>query len=130
MGTRPLVSSARFDRRRRAVILAAVLASAGVTFARRMPIAHAQSSAELEAARQLYTEGLELEKKKDYGAALEKFRKVLSIKSTAIVRYHEGYCLEKEKKWVDALDAYSRAMIEGQGDPKAKTAVYASSKAA
>jgi hypothetical protein len=93
------------------------------------PIARAQSASELVAARTLFAEGQDLEKKKDYGAALEKFRKVATIKSTAIVRYHEGYCAEKIGKWIDALDAYAKAQLEGQGDPKQKDAVEAARKA-
>jgi hypothetical protein len=93
------------------------------------PIARAQSASELVAARSLFAEGQDLEKKKDYAGALEKFRKVASIKSTAIVRYHEGYCAEKIGKWIDALDAYAKAQLEGQGDPKQKDAVEAARKA-
>lgn len=90
----------------------------------------AQTAAELEAARGLYQQGSELEKAKDYAGAYEKFRKVAEIKSTAIVRYHEGYCAEKLGKWVEALDAYARGQLDGQGDPKQKDAVEASHKAA
>src|SRR4051812_18349909 len=74
-------------------------------------VVFAQSAAELEAARGLFKQGGELEKNKEYGAAYEKFRKVAEIKSTAIVRYHEGFCAEKIGKWVEALDAFSRAQI-------------------
>ena len=84
---------------------------------------------ELITARALFEEGTELEKKKDFGAALERFRKVATIKSTSIVRYHEGFCAEKVGKWVEALDAYGRAMLQGQGDPKQKQAVEAAKKA-
>ncbi|MGZ3422765.1 MAG: hypothetical protein ACXWUG_20155 [Polyangiales bacterium] len=93
------------------------------------PIVRAQSASELIVARQLFAEGQDLEKKKDYAGALEKFRKVATIKSTAIVRYHEGYCAEKIGKWIDALDAYAKAQLEGQGDPKQKEAVEAARKA-
>lgn len=92
--------------------------------------AHAEpTAAELVAARQLFAEGQELEKKKDYAAALERFRKVATIKSTAIVRYHEGYCAEKIGHYIDALDAYAKAQLEGEGDPKQKEAVAAARKA-
>jgi len=108
-----------------------LLAVATLVLARPIARAHAEPTAgELEAARQLFTEGQELEKKKEYGPALEKFKKVVSIKSTAIVRYHEGFCAEKIGRWVEALDAYSRAVIDGEGDPKQKGAVEASQKAA
>lgn len=106
--------------------LASVLALGAATVVR---AARAQSAGELVAARELFKEGIELEKKKDYAAALEKFRKVASIKSTAIVRYHEGYCAEKLGRWIDALDAYARAVIDGQGDTKQKDAVDAAKKA-
>jgi hypothetical protein len=92
-------------------------------------VAHAQTASELVAARALYAEGIDLEKKKEYGPALEKFRRVASIKSTAIVRYHEGFCSEKLGHLVDALDAYAKAGIDGQGDPKQKDAVEAARKA-
>jgi len=110
--------------RRSAVALVLSLAFASVA-----PRAHAQTAAELVAARTLFAEGQDLEKKKDYAAALEKFRKVATIKSTAIVRYHEGYCAEKLGRWIEALDAYAKATIEGQGDPKQKDAVDAARKA-
>ncbi len=84
---------------------------------------------ELITARALFEEGTELEKKKDYAGALEKFRKVATIKATSIVRYHEGYCAEKVGKWVEALDAYTRAMAAGQDDPKQKQAHDAAKKA-
>ncbi|GAC1576442.1 MAG: hypothetical protein NVS3B20_08010 [Polyangiales bacterium] len=92
---------------------------------------HAEPSAtELEAARNLFAEAHELERRKDYPGALEKFRRVAAIKSTAIVRYHEGYCAEKSGQWVDALEAYVRAQLVGEGDPKQREAVEASRKAA
>lgn len=107
-------------------LLVAVL---GLAFASALPRAQAQSAAELVAARSLFADGTELEKKKDYAGALEKFRKVAAIKSTAIVRYHEGYCAEKLGRWIEALDAYAKATLEGQGDPKQKDAVDAAHKA-
>lgn len=112
----------------RRLVAVAVLSLASVAAV--APRAHAQSAAELIAARTLFAEGIDLEKKKDYAGALEKFRKVASIKSTAIVRYHEGYCAEKLGRWIEALDAYARATLEGQGDPKQKDAVDAAHKAA
>jgi hypothetical protein len=111
--------------RSRALALAATLLVGAAAPA----IARAQSAGELVAARALFAEGTELEKKKDYTAALEKFRKVASIKSTAIVRYHEGFCAERLGRWIEALDAYARAVIDGQGDPKHKDAVDAARKA-
>jgi hypothetical protein len=88
------------------------------------------SAAELVAARGLFTEGLELEKQRDYAGALARFRRVAAIKSTAIVRYHEGWNAERLGRWVEALDAYGRAQVDGQGDPKQQDAVEASRKAA
>ncbi len=105
------------------------LASALALCAAAPSIARAQSAGELVAARALFAEGTEAEKKKDYATALEKFRKVASIKSTAIVRYHEGFCAEKLGRWIEALDAYARAVIDGQGDSKQKDAVDAARKA-
>jgi hypothetical protein len=106
-----------------------VLLSLSLLLAAAPRVAIAQTASELVAARALFTEGVDLEKKKDYAGALEKFRRVASIKSTAIVRYHEGFCAEKLGRWVDALDAYARAGIDGQGDPKQKDAVDAAKKA-
>src|SRR5438067_5870278 len=111
----------------RTTLLAITIAIAAPSIASRV---FAQSTAELEAARGLYKDGQDLEKKKDFAAALEKFKKVAEIKSTAIVRYHEGFCSEKTGKWIDALDFFARAQLEGQGDAKQKEAVEASRKAA
>ncbi len=106
-----------------------VLLAASLLLAAAPRMAAAQTAAELVAARALFSEGIELEKKKDYAGALEKFRRVTQIKSTAIVRYHEGFCAEKLGHWIDALDAYAKGVIDGQGDPKQKDAVEASKKA-
>ncbi|MBI2391374.1 MAG: hypothetical protein HYV09_17420 [Deltaproteobacteria bacterium] len=115
---------------RRRILLAVLSAAiAGGSLVALQHEAHAQTAAELVAARALFAEGVELEKKKDYAGALEKFRKVGAIKSTAIVRYHEGFCAEKLGRWIEALDAYAKATIEGQGDPKQKNAVDAARKA-
>lgn len=92
--------------------------------------AHAEPTPqELATARALFDDAVELEKNKDYAGALGMFRKVATIKSTGIVRYHEGFCAEKLGRWVEALDAYSRAAIEAQGDPKQKQALEAAKKA-
>jgi hypothetical protein len=111
-------------------LLAIALTIGAPTLAMIATNAHAQSAAELEAARGLYKDGQDLEKKKDYAGALDRFKKVAEIKSTAIVRYHEGFCSEKIGKWIDALDFFARAQLEGQGDGKQKEAVDASRKAA
>lgn len=105
--------------------LGAIVALSGT-----LGLAHAEPTPqELATARALFDDAVDLEKAKDYAAALGMFRKVATIKSTGIVRYHEGFCAEKLGRWVEALDAYSRAVIEAQGDPKQKPALEAAKKA-
>lgn len=62
-----------------------------------------------EIARKRFEEGQELEKGKQYEAALAKFRESEQIKATAGNRFHQGYCLEMLGRLVAAVDEYESA---------------------
>lgn len=79
------------------------------------------SAAELTAAREMFDDGLKLEEKSRWAEALEKFRKVAAIKTTAAVRFHLALCLENTDHLVDALDEFERAQADAQSDPKGAT---------
>ena len=62
-----------------------------------------------EHAKRLFEEGLELEKKGDFAAALAKYKEAEQITVTPGLRFHTGYCLEMTGKLVAALDTYESA---------------------
>jgi hypothetical protein len=59
-----------------------------------------------ELARRAFEDGVALEKKAEYGAALIRFRESAAIKSTLGNRYHIAYCLEMTGKLAEALAEY------------------------
>jgi hypothetical protein len=69
---------------------------------------------ELAALRELWSAGLELEKAKEWAAALEKFDKVGQVKMTPQVRYHIAYCHEHLGRLVDAFNGYQLAVQEAR----------------
>ncbi len=85
------------------------------------------SGAAKEHARKLFEEGLELEKKADYVAAIAKYREAELITTTAGLRFHEGYCLEMAGKLTAARDAYEAAdgLAREQGKLDVRAAVEA-----
>ena len=66
----------------------------------------AASAEDLAAARKLFGEGLEDEKKKDFAAALAKFKRVREVRDTVPVRYRIAACLEGMGKLASARSAY------------------------
>jgi hypothetical protein len=66
---------------------------------------HAQVPGE-EIARRTFEEGVALEKKGDFAAALGKFKESEQIKPTLGNRYHKAYCLEMTGKLAAALIEY------------------------
>lgn len=69
---------------------------------------------ELAAARELWTDGLELEKSKKWLEALENFTKVGQIRMTPQVRYHVAFCNEHVGRFVEALNGYQLAVQEAR----------------
>jgi hypothetical protein len=91
--------------RRACVITATVF---GLVIASPLPV-YAQAPGQAAAAKRMFDEGVELEKKGDYAGALAKLRAAEQIKSTAGLRYHKAYCLEMTGKLVAAEDEYEAA---------------------
>lgn len=69
---------------------------------------------ERAAARQMFTEGKELEKQKSWADALEKFRKVGDIKMTPQVRFHIALCEENLGHLVAAINGFELAAEEAR----------------
>jgi hypothetical protein len=84
-----------------------------------IPIASAQTTAEIAAARELFEEGLKLEDKGQWNEALERFKKVSAVKMTPQVRFHIALCLENTGKLVDALVEFQRAQSDAASDSTA-----------
>lgn len=70
------------------------------------------TDADRAAAKAAFEEGLELEKKGDYSAALAKFQKVGEFKMTPHVRFHIALCDEKLGHLVAALRGFELAEAE------------------
>lgn len=96
-----------------ALLVAVAMSTASI------PIASAQTAAEIAAARELFEEGLKLEDKGQWSEALERFRKVAAVKMTPQVRFHIALCLENTGKLVDALVEFQRAQSDAAADPAA-----------
>lgn len=71
--------------------------------------AHAQAVPGKEVAKKLFEDGIDLEKKGDYVAALAKYKEAEQITATPGLRFHKGYCLEMMGKLNAALEEYEAA---------------------
>src|SRR5262245_59971432 len=80
----------------------------------RISTARAQqpAAAELAAARQLFNEGKEHEKRKRWADALATFKKVAAVKMTPQVRFHIALCEENLGKLVAAINGFELAAEE------------------
>jgi len=77
---------------------------------------------ELAAARQLFTDALELEAALQWEDALAKFEKVGKVKMTPQVRYHIALCHENLGRLVEAVNGYELAAQEARAaGPKARS---------
>lgn len=76
--------------------------------------AGAQTPEELAAARQVFTEGKQLEGKSAWAEALEKFKKVALVKITPQVRFHIALCEENLGHLVSALKGFELAAEEAK----------------
>jgi hypothetical protein len=88
--------------------------------------AFAQTANELATARTLFASALKDEEDKHFDVALEKFRRVQTVKDTAPVRYRIGSCLEGLGKLKLAVAAYEGAAQLGEADPQSAEVVSAS----
>ena len=79
------------------------------------------SKEELAAARQLFKEGLRLERRKQWNQALAKFERVAKVKLTPQVRFHTALCQEHLGRLVEAINGFELAEQEArQAGPKAR----------
>jgi hypothetical protein len=78
------------------------------------PPCFAQTSEELAAARLFFNEGKDLEKYREWAAALEKFKKVAFVKMTPQVRFHLALCEENLGKLVSAMQGFALAAEEAK----------------
>lgn len=78
-----------------------------------------------EHAKRIFEEGLELEKKGDFAAALAKYKEAEQITVTPGLRFHTGYCLEMTGQLVAALDSYESAdkLARDQNKQDVRTAI-------
>ena len=104
---------------RRALVFALSIALAGAP-----AIARAQGAGD---AKRAFEEAVETEKRGEYEAALERFKKLEALKPTAGVLFHIAYCLENLGKLALAFDAYERAdkLARESNKPEVSTAVHA-----
>jgi hypothetical protein len=102
------------SRRARLAVMLAVL-GLGVTCHGALlaqPAEPDKTEAEKNAALKAFEDGLDLEKKGDHAAALEKFQKVGAFKMTPHVRFHIALCEEKLGHLVAAMRGFELAAAE------------------
>jgi hypothetical protein len=74
----------------------------------------AQTAQDLAAARQIFNDGKELEKLRDWAGALEKFKKVAGVKMTPQVRFHIALCEENLGNFASAMRGFQLAAEEAR----------------
>lgn len=99
-------------------LLAAALLAPGARAAEPSP-------SELEAARRLYAQALDDERKGDWAAALAKLERVATVRMTSAARLHMGICEEKLGHLVAALSHYQAAESQAAMDNKPDVATAA-----
>ncbi|MBK7579960.1 MAG: hypothetical protein IPI67_07105 [Myxococcales bacterium] len=84
----------------------------------------AQSASEIAAAKQWFTEGLALEEKSDFAAALERFRRAAEVKRTPAITFHVGLCEMKTGALVEAVVSLERTVesAKAEGNTQVETA--------
>lgn len=112
------VERGRASRRRGVLAFAFVL---GLTTPR-VAQADEPNATQIEAARRLYQQALEDEKRGDYRQAIEKLQRAGTVKVTAASRYHLGLCEEKLGHLVAALAHYQAAEQQAQAEGKKEVA--------
>src|SRR5690349_2844775 len=84
------------------------------------------TAAELQQARELFSQAEKDERAGEWTAALEKLRRVAQIKTTPGIRFHTALCEERLDQLVSALEDYARA--ETQANAEHNTEVLAALK--
>lgn len=95
----------------RGVLLSCLLAGA---LTLNPAVVHAQSEAEIQQARTLYSQGLTQEAASDWAGALASFEKVARIRMTPQVRFHIARSKENLGRLNEALGGYRLAEHEAQ----------------
>jgi hypothetical protein len=103
----------RLSPSRLSLIAAAALAVTGIRLARAQPEPPAEPTAEERAAaRALFQEVLEHERKGEWNEALLKLDKIAGVKMTPQVRYHIALCHEHLGRFVEAINGFELAAQE------------------
>lgn len=95
------------------------------TFAAQVAAAGEPTPTELEAARRLYAQAMDDERKGDWTGALAKLERVGTVRMTASTRLHMGICEEKLGHLVAALSHYQAAESQAAMDNKPEVATAA-----
>jgi PEGA domain/Tetratricopeptide repeat len=97
----------------------------GTTPARAQSADAVGSETEVEAARKHFSQGLKLYKDGDFDAALVQFERAYAIKSNFKVLYNIAQCYFELRQYVEARDALSRYVKDGEGniEPERKAQV-------
>lgn len=91
------------------------------------PSARAQTVPGMALAKQVFEEGVALEKKGDFAGAAAKFDEAAKIAGAPGVRFHQGYAYEMLGKLATALDHYESALAlaRDQNKPELEKATIA-----
>jgi hypothetical protein len=100
--------------RRSAALAATLVLALATALAPTVALAEEPTPEELAAARALFNEGKDDEKRNDWSSALEKFKKVAGVKMTPQVRFHIALSEENLGKLVSAINGFELAAGEAQ----------------
>ncbi|MCL2723409.1 MAG: PEGA domain-containing protein [Polyangiaceae bacterium] len=110
---------------RHAVVVCVVLAAWPASVAHAADVRTPKETT--EAAKRLFDEGLDLEKRGSFASAFDKFKEAEAMTATAGLRFHKAYCLEMIGKLVPALEEYEAAdrLAEETNKPEVRSAIAA-----
>ncbi len=115
----PRASRARHRARARstfALVLAAALLPTTVPAVAWAQKTGAPTKADLERAKKLFFEGVDLEQEGNWSEALERFEAVAQVRMTPSVRFHIALCKEHMGKLVEALREFELAEADAKAE--------------
>jgi hypothetical protein len=99
-----------------AVLLAVFVPASLPSTAWAQPKAGAPSKKDLEAAKKAFFEGLDLEEKKEWAKALDRFEAVAKVRMTPQVRFHLALCKENLGMLIEALHDFELAESDAKAE--------------
>lgn len=94
------------------------------------PRASAQDASDSVAARALFQEGVELSDAGSWAAAIDRFRRALALRDSAVIAYNLGVALAHEGHPVEAAERFRRVVRDEEADDALRAEARAALEAA